>query len=93
MDSESIVQNGINDLIDYFETHRDCFFNENDLHHVFYGNLSNLGNLVRPEYPTRKRFFGKKRVMINLLMVHIHFLREVKMFRLILIGDIMTLQY
>jgi hypothetical protein len=61
LDSESIVQNGINDLIDYFETHRDCFFNEHDLHHVFYGNLSNLGNLVRPEYPTRKRFFGKKK--------------------------------
>ena len=61
MDAETIVQNGIDELITYFELHRDCFFNEHDLHHVFYGNLSILGNLIRPEYPTRKRFFGKKK--------------------------------
>ena len=61
LNSEKIVQDAIKELINDFKTHRDCFFNEHDIHHVFYCKLSSLGNLVRPEYPTRKRFFGTKK--------------------------------
>lgn len=61
MNSEQkIVQNAIRELKEDFRNNRDCFFNEHDLHHVFFCKLSQLGNLVRPEYPTRRRFFADK---------------------------------
>lgn len=59
----NIVDNAINELIDDFKTRKDYFFNEHDIHHVFFCKLSELGNLVHPEYPTLKRFTrirGKK---------------------------------
>jgi len=55
-----MVQNAIIELKEEFRNNKDCFFNEHDLHHVFYCKLSHLGNLVRPEYPTRRRFFADK---------------------------------
>lgn len=54
--SEEIVQNAIKELKEDFKNNRDRFFNEHALHHVFYCKLSELGELVHPEYPTRKRF-------------------------------------
>lgn len=60
MNSEEIVQNAIEALKEDFRKNRDCFFNEHDLHHVFFCKLSQLGNLVRGEYPTRRRFFTDK---------------------------------
>ena len=60
MNSEEIVQKAIGELKEDFRNNRDCFFNEHDLHHVFFCKLSRLGNLVRPEYPTRRRFFADK---------------------------------
>lgn len=58
MNSEKIVQNAIGELKLDFRKNRNCFFNEHDLHHVFFCKLSPLGNLVRAEYPTRRRFFA-----------------------------------
>jgi hypothetical protein len=60
LNSEEIVQNATNELKEDFRKNRDCFFNEHDLHHVFFCKLSQLGNLVRPEYPTRRRFSADK---------------------------------
>lgn len=56
MESLEIVDKAIDDLIEEFKSHEDYFFNEHDIHHVFYCKLSSLGDLVHPEYPTRKRF-------------------------------------
>ena len=60
MNSQEIVQNATYELREDFKRNRDCFFNVHDLHHAFYGKLSQLGNLVRVEYPTRRRFFADK---------------------------------
>lgn len=63
MDSVEIVNTAINELIEEFNVRKDYFFNEHDIHHVFYCKLSKLGDLVHPEYPTLKRFVrirGKK---------------------------------
>lgn len=60
LNSEQIVQNAIGGLKEDFRNNRNCFFNEHDLHHVFFCKLSQLRNLVRPEYPTRRRFFTDK---------------------------------
>lgn len=63
MNSLEIVNAAIKDLIHEFKTRPDYFFNEHDIHHVFYCKLTSLGDLVHPEYPTRKRFIrirGKK---------------------------------
>jgi hypothetical protein len=57
---EEIVQNDIGELKEDFRKNKNCFFNEHDLHHVFFCKLSQLGNVVRPEYPTRRRFFTDK---------------------------------
>lgn len=51
-----IIDNAITELINEFKTRKDYFFNEHDIHHVFYCKLSELGDLVHPEYPTLKRF-------------------------------------
>lgn len=56
MESLEIVDKAIEDLIEEFKNREDNFFNEHDIHHVFYCKLSSLGDLVHPEYPTRKRF-------------------------------------
>lgn len=56
MDSEKIVENAIKELENEFKNNQDRFFNEHALHHVFFCKLSELGDLVHPEYPTRKRF-------------------------------------
>ncbi len=56
MDSEKIVENAIKELENEFKNNPDRFFNEHALHHVFFCKLSELGDLVHPEYPTRKRF-------------------------------------
>jgi len=60
LNSKQIIQKATGELKEDFRKNRDCFFNEHDLHHVFFCKLSQLGNLVRPEYPTRRRFFADK---------------------------------
>lgn len=63
MGSLDIVDNAISDLIDDFKARKDYFFNEHDIHHVFYCKLSELRDLMHPEYPTLKCFIrirGKK---------------------------------
>ncbi len=39
--TEEIVQNAIDELIEDFKNNRDFFFNEHDLHHVFFVNYLN----------------------------------------------------
>jgi hypothetical protein len=56
VNSIEIVERAINELIIEFKDRRDYFFNEHDIHHVFYCKLSDLGDLIHPEYPTKKRF-------------------------------------
>lgn len=56
MESLEIVDKAIENLVEEFKNREDYFFNEHDIHHVFYCKLSSLGDLVHPEYPTRKRF-------------------------------------
>ena len=56
MDSLEIVDKAIENLVEEFKNREDYFFNEHDIHHVFYCKLSSLGDLVHPEYPTRMRF-------------------------------------
>jgi hypothetical protein len=63
MNSLKVVNKAIEDLIQEFNKRPDYFFNEHDLHHVFYCKLTSLGDLIHPEYPTKKRFIrirGKK---------------------------------
>ena len=63
MDSLEVVNKTIKELIDDFKSRKDYFFNEHDIHHVFYCKLSELGDMIHPEYPTLKRFIrirGKK---------------------------------
>lgn len=60
LNSEKKVQNAIKELKIDFKNNRDRFFNEHSLHHVFFCKLSELGDLVHPEYPTRRRFIKDK---------------------------------
>ena len=63
MNSLIIVENALEELINEYKDRKDYFFSERDIHAVFYCKLSALGDLVHPEYPTRKKFIrirGKK---------------------------------
>lgn len=63
MNSLEFVENALEELIIEFKERRDYFFSERDIHAVFYCKLTSLGDLIHPEYPTRKRFIrirGKK---------------------------------
>lgn len=56
MDTLEIVDNAIKELIAEYQVLKNYYFREREIHYIFYGKLSSLGELVHPEYPTQKRF-------------------------------------
>lgn len=56
MDSLKIVDKAILELIEEYKKRKNYFFSEREIHAIFYCKLSSLGDLVHPEYITRKRF-------------------------------------
>ncbi len=56
MDALKIVDQAIDELISEYPEKKNYYFREREIHYIFFKKLSSLGELVHPEYPTRKRF-------------------------------------
>lgn len=56
MDSLKIVDQAILELIKEYKQRKNYFFSEREIHTIFYCKLTALGDLVHPEYITKKRF-------------------------------------
>jgi hypothetical protein len=61
MNNNKIITDAISKLSDKYKNNENDFFNEKDMHHLFFNIVySNLKQLIHPEYITNKRFIRKK---------------------------------
>ena len=61
MDNYKKIKDALNRLSDLYKQNENDFFNERDIHHLFFSMIySDFKPLVHPEYRTNKRFIREK---------------------------------